>query len=619
VHFLRYLPGWVAVGFALASALLLVWVSGSGGEGSRRAAKRPASEPARFDRPWVRASIVLLMGVGFVLLRSATHLLGDGYLYLRELSLKGLLAELRATNEPGSLRLVSLVHDLCAAVGGSPVTAYRVYSVASGACYVLLAFPVARLVGRTPGARVAALGLLLTPGFLQLFFGYVETYAFVVPATLLYLWLGLRALTAPRLLWFSAALLGVLLILHVAEVALLPSLLMLAWLAPRRAAGAGGGRHRLALALVPLVAVGMLLLLRFDFATYGKAMRANHMLPLAGQPDFWQPYRMLSWAHAVDLFNQGLLVIPAAALLLPAMLHRQAWRSDRAVFLLSATVPLLLFAFLVNPEIGTFRDWDLLALPAIPLSLWLAQAAAEHLDRDPSWRRAVLAACGASALHTLLWVGVNANQQSALARFEHGLQAATLSRHARAYGWESLGSYYEQEVSDPRRAMLAYDRAVAVDGNNPRYWDLTAGQAMALGDFRKAVQYLEKAVSLQATGNPTHLNNLGACYTQLGDHERAIHYFQQAVATQPTFVMGQHNLGLALARVGRFEEAASVLTQASALQPANLVLLRDLAPILAQLGRLAEADSVMRRVQEMAARNAASRGGPTGTPGGRPR
>ena len=50
----------------------------------------------------------------------------------------------------------------------------------------------ARKLGRSHIESVIILGFLLTAGFLLLFFGYVETYPILFPATLLYLLIGIE-------------------------------------------------------------------------------------------------------------------------------------------------------------------------------------------------------------------------------------------------------------------------------------------------------------------------------------------------------------------------------------------------------------------------------------------
>jgi tetratricopeptide (TPR) repeat protein len=600
LHFLAFFPTWVTAVFLVVGVMFLI-LAFSGTAASRSGQRITALDfwaPGRgsLARSWL---LVLVASALFILFRSATHLLGDGYVYLRELPLVEASGRVRAGHEPGSLRLVAAIHHYLISHIDSPVAAYRIYSVAAGGLYVLLTVKTARAVAGTLAGRFLTLVLLLIPGYLQLFCGYVETYALIMSATLLYLWLGLQALAASRSFWLPAAILGLSLPLHFSMVALLPSLLVLLWLRGRPPNRAGRLPDWLGLSLLPLVAVATLWLLGFDLRAYLAELRNSHLLPLRSDPDFYQPYQLLSWSHLGDLLNLLVLVAPAVVMAFPVLLRRDTWRGDRSLFLLSAVVPGLFMVGLVNPEIGAFRDWDLLALPAVPLTLWTAVAMVNHLDRDPNWERLALIVCGAAALHSALWIGVNARPEAAVARFTRCMETAPLSQHARAYGWESLGSYHEHDRGDARQAANAYDRAIAVDEDNPRYWNLAGAQYAALGERRQAIRYLERAVALQTNADPSHLNNLAACYTEIGEYERAAHYFARAVDLQPRFAMGHHNLGLVLMKVGRLPEAVEALARANALQPDNPVILRDLGTALAQVGRAEEAEQVFRRLQEV--------------------
>ena len=73
-------------------------------------------------------------------------------------------------------------------------------------------------------------------------------------------------------------------------------------------------------------------------------------------------------------------------------------------------------------------------------------------------------------LHTLSWVVVNAREAAAEARFEKLLQTCPLSRYARSYGWETLGTHPMtiKRINELRRyaASPQYQRLYARLYNN---------------------------------------------------------------------------------------------------------------------------------------------------------
>ena len=159
-------------------------------------------------RTWLAKALILLAALGvFVALHTANHLLGDGYLYLRDLDAGIVQSTQRA---PLTFALIQVLHSAGSPLWETAENTYRLYSYASGVLFVLLSFPVAGTIGTTPREKSIVLAFLLSGGYLQLFFGYVETYALCLPGILLYLLLGLRVLEdrmsvlAPAILLSSA-------------------------------------------------------------------------------------------------------------------------------------------------------------------------------------------------------------------------------------------------------------------------------------------------------------------------------------------------------------------------------------------------------------------------------
>ena len=168
VDFLAYLPGWTTGVFVLSSLLLLGLIVWQG---------RFLRFLDAFPR-WIDPMVVILVGLVFVGLRSSAHLLGDGYLVLRELSEGILHRSVQGVNAPLAFWMVESLHM----IGGVPPgTAYRVYSWVAGVFYLILACVCAQRLGKGRAEHTLILGMLMTPGLIQLFCGYAETYAFFFP------------------------------------------------------------------------------------------------------------------------------------------------------------------------------------------------------------------------------------------------------------------------------------------------------------------------------------------------------------------------------------------------------------------------------------------------------
>ncbi|MDA0746579.1 MAG: tetratricopeptide repeat protein, partial [bacterium] len=554
---LTYHPTWLQIPFALFASLLLLPPAR---DQILQLFKRlsPLLDH-RTGRAALSFILILALAILFYFFRSAVHLLGDGYLYLRELD-NAVWNELpRVDRAPLTFWITRTLHNL----GGSAQTTYRIYSFASGLFYLALIFPIARTLGRNRTESIATGAFLLSAGFLQLFCGYVENYALLLPALLLYFLAGLRALQNQLSPWIPALALAFFLPLHFAFLAFLPSLALLLWLCEKPTGLRSIIRASAPLVTLPLIVLTILFMLGIHPFAYFKKLASGHLLPLFSEPDFYQPYRLFSLAHLLDVLNQQLLVAPAACLTI-FLIRKQKSLDPPQLFLLTATLFSLLFTFLANPEIGAFRDWDILVLPALPFSLWAARRiAVQNPDRNLLAHIALLLV-GAAALHTALWIGLNANPTAAEHRYKNLLQNSQLSKHAGSYGWETLGIYYRNH-NKLEHALEAYQQAIKASPN-PRHWFSTGTLQSTLGRKQEAIESYQKAIALKSDFAEAY-SNLGNTYQDLKQYENAIASFQKSVDLNPNFADAYSNLGNALQAIGRTEDAIVYFQEAVAHKP----------------------------------------------------
>ena len=547
-------------------------------------------------RTWIaRALLILLALAGFIALQSSRHLLGDGYLYLRELD-AGITQ--RVDRAPLTFALIRVLHHAGAGLWHTAENTYRVYSYASGLLYLLLAFATAGVLGKNNREKSVVLAFLVTAGYVQLFFGYVENYAFYMPASLLYLLAGLRCLENRAPLWVPALALGLLVPFHFLFVLFAPSLLILAYFQYRRRETSTPRWKRIpaivaALCAAPVAAVLVFWLAGFDAAAFlERTGGKHHILPLFSDPGFHVPYRIVSISHLLDFVNLQILSAPAALMAL-FLFGRQDLRHHP--FLLAAAVVPLFFTFIANPEIGAFRDWDILALPALPLTLWAASALLENGKRAGGRARNVSVICAAAALHTMLWIGVNANPAAAEARYAHLVRR--LDGHAGSYGWETLGTYYRLRGKTVP-ALNAYRRALDANPRNPRHWLAVGIIYCDLGRAERGIDHLRKAVEIRPDLSEAHIN-LGAAYLGTGRHGEAIDHLEKAVELQPGSALALVNLGAAYNETGRFSEAVDPLGKALEIQPGHAGAHVNIGASYHGLGRYEEAVEHLKKALEL--------------------
>ena len=560
VDFLSYLPAPVQALFVLLSVLLFV-------PGFRRQVRAAASTlPLSL---WgrgrsVRITRVLLLFVAlaaFVALSSARHFLGDGYHVLEKLDAETWHDAYRA---PFTYTVIGTLHRLGSALWETAENTYRVYSYVSGILYVLISIPVAAVFGKNALEKSIVLAFLLTTGYMQQFFGYVENYAVYLPGLLIYILLGLRTLEQRMPLFVTALALGMLVAFHRVLAIFGPSLLFLAYHDFRRRQGSiSTGRNILAttaaFCCVPLSTALFLTLSGVGFDAYVGRTGSGEFLPLFQEPGFYAQYRMFSFPHLVDFVNLRLLSAPAACLALFLMRKRILGR--HAFLVLCAIVPLF-FTLIAKANIGAFRDWDILSLPALPLTLLAAAAVLERIpDREQRFHTACLV-CGAAALHTVLWIGLNASAGPAEARFTS--QLGRLTGHASATGWITMGKYHGDQ-DNPAAAIEAYKRALETDPANANHWMIVGAVYREMGKSASAIEFYEKAAELLPDHAVSYMN-LGAAFSDLGQFDKAIAYTRKAIAIQPGNATVHQNLGAMYRMTGQVAKAIEHLEIAVALR-----------------------------------------------------
>ncbi|MCE2440266.1 MAG: tetratricopeptide repeat protein [Candidatus Latescibacteria bacterium] len=561
VDFLYYMPAPVQVAFVLLAVLLFV-------PRIQRlcrtcATSLPFALWGEGRRVWLTRTLVVLIALaGFFLLSTARHFLGDGYPLLEKLD-AGIWSE--SHRAPLSWALILALHDIGQPHWETAENTYRFYSYASGVLYVLLTFPVAAAIGKTNRDKSIVFAFLLTAGYIQLFFGYVEHYPVFMPTLLLYLLAGLHAVKQRATLFVPACVLGLLIALHQAFTVFGPSLVFLAYRAVRQRQDARPAWKDVltnigALCCVPVTAALFVFISGIGFDAYISRLGGRNFLPLFSEPGYLSQYRILSLAHVLDFFNLQLLAAPAVCLSL--FLVRRKSFTGQPFLTLCAVVPLF-FTFLANPEIGAFRDWDVMALPALPLTLWAASALLQGMRHREDLFRGAFMICGAGALHGVLWIGLNANAGTAEDRFVDQLDR--LKGGASVNGWLTMGRFHGQQ-GNRAAAHEAFRRSIEADPTNPNRW-LTAGNfSRKTGQYTSAIGYFNKAVELNPDDAMPYMN-LGAAYSDMRQFDKAIEFTRKAIALDPDLASAHLNLGAIYRKTAQHDKAIQHLEKASALRP----------------------------------------------------
>lgn len=296
--------------------------------------------------------------------------------------------------------------------GWDVATVYRVISVLSGVIFLQILFSLAEEMGQSRVKRLFIWSLVATGGFMQLFFGYIESYTIIPTGIVAYLWLGVHFLKGRSTLFWPIVCLSLTNAFHPSTIVLWPSAFVLIRERPRtewfKFAAIPVAVALSVVALMEHGKHGIDALLGVDFP--GGADR-RWFVPLRHPGTEWEHYTMFSWGHLLDIVNEQLLVAPFG-LLLAILLGKEAFRKvkgeERKIlfFLILASAFYLLFTWTWNPDYGGRKDWDLFACVGIPLNVLAAFMVTRVWSEEETKEKGFLVVV-ASLIHTTLWVYFN--------------------------------------------------------------------------------------------------------------------------------------------------------------------------------------------------------------------
>ena len=507
--------------------------------------------------PWRMASLPILALVLFASLPVSRHYLGDGELLLRTFRISVTPRSWQGINAPLPYYLIDRLR-----LTYEPEAVIRTISILSGVLYTLVAIVLSRRLFTEAKKRAIVLCLILTPAYLQLFFGYIETYPVIYPLLLAYFFTGLLSLENRCPVLIPSVLMGILLITHFSLVVLAPSLLVLAIIRWRSGA-LPVVRATIETIACPLVALALLWTISFEPDIYFEGMKKSHLLPLIADEGY--AYGFLSLTHLGNIVNEHLLVAPAVLIVLAA--YPYGWASKRRdhLFLLAGALPAVFFTIVANPEIGAFRDWDAFAYPALPLLLLASLVIIRQVRRTDQMRAAVQIG-GISAIHTAFWIFLNAQPALAEARYTTLLDISILSPTARSYGWEAVGAQRRRE-GDLAGEHHAFEKAAEANPTNYRYWNTLGTVATRQNFTKEAIDYYQKALEANPGSFESH-SNIGSAYSRIADYDKAIHHYLEAIQRNPKLFGELYaNLGAAFLMTGQLEKSLGAYEEAMTRSP----------------------------------------------------
>ncbi len=202
-----------------------------------------------------------------------------------------------------------------------------------------------------------------------------------------------------------------------------------------------------------------------DFISKVLGGAKNPILPFTKISTNYQAYTFFSVGHVIDLLNLFFLIQPTAVILLFTggwLMYKQKNKTAEKLFLVIMMLCGIVFICSANCWLGMSRDWDALAVFSGGISVaavygWFCGSKESHIRRELFAAVTVVA-----LLQTGLWIGINANETSALQRIDILQEDPRWSEFAKWSIAKIRGNFYwsRKEFAD---AAKWYERVVALE------------------------------------------------------------------------------------------------------------------------------------------------------------
>lgn len=521
-NLLHYYPAGAAVAWA-ALTLALVWWP------ARGRAPDGAAPITRLSP----AVVALFAGIAALLclhaLRSQSHLLGDGYEVIRRLR----QGNTPAPRSPLFNLFAPVVFRAMGGVGadgGGAAAGW--FAILAGAITVaVVAFVAVRILRRGHAGGGAALALLVLTPLLQIFAGYVESYASFHAAAILFFAFAFDRLTGGGVgaLAGATAALVIALASHPFAATLVPGWLLLA-AAPVTAKDVAPGttRRRLLFGAGALAAVTLALTLLFAVRPELRASNnpwryaSPQELAILAWKLFHNAFGTRPWAHrhtiastlhVSDVLNTAWLVgAPGIAVLLGLLVRPEGRRAlgslPARVALLALPLALFSRSFLRTP-LGASRDWDVFAGLGLGCNA-VAAGALLGLGRG-GWFRPVAAV---GLFFALPYLGIQMSVDRSARRHFDAIEAEPRPEPFLESGYHGVMGDRFADLGQYGLATRAYERSLAVFPRKDYAWRLGTVE-MAQRHYDRAVRALTQTIAL----DPDHreaMTELGNALNGLG-------------------------------------------------------------------------------------------------------
>jgi len=511
--------------------------------------------------------------IAAMLLRAATPLLGDGFFLVKNFAetLRG-ADSIYPRNEPlATFYYFSFMTVLKVVTFQDFMDAFLIADLLLGIVFITCVFYTIRALLTDSLDRFLAFFFLSTLPYMQLFFGYVETYAAILTMLALFTLVSVLCIKrkVPFMLVTVTALIMVL--THYLALLLVPALIYLTWFVWKNE---GSKPILKGYGLLVFTFFLLLIITGFNLSQFNESVPYSHFLPLSLSVDpieaHSEAYTLFSLFHGIDLLNFFILLCAPSILLISLIYfagERRGFTSTEGRLMLIAFVPVLLFLLIVKFDIGAAKDWDVFA-PYTLLLGCLALVVFFPSETDEK-KRAFLIVATVTLLHSLTFFVLNASVQPSVKRYESFFNTKTLSNFG--FYSSSLGlALYHHQMKNESEVIRIWERYIAHYPADGRGYSNIITNLKNFGT--DSVGRIEETFRRWLTANPDDSTavisysrfslDLGNFSFNEGQLENARMFYTRAIYFDQQYARGFNNLGSVYAQEGKFDTAKVLFEKA---------------------------------------------------------
>lgn len=494
-------------------------------------------------------------------------------------------------NQPLVLLTLRTVQSLLKENGSGDIKdVYKWVDLAAGIIFLAFVFLFMSRLKITILNKILTVLFLLAGGGTQFFFGYIENYALLYAFTAGYVVTGWLALKKDIPVFIPLVIFMVMAGLHLGALIFLPTLFIFLYMSWR------GNKLNAILLGIGAVSIAGIVLWLSNYSLLQLVVRIGaafkyDFLPFI-TPSAGAAYTMISPIHILDWINLNLLIAPfslIAVVIFILMIRSRDWvTKPENIFLLGTSLFGLLFTFIMNPALGMFRDWDMMASFFVPLMIFSVIMFVENITVSLQ-KYIFLVVTVLALIHTTARIGINADENKHLARAEILTNPKFMARFAEVFYYDRLANAFWGR-NDYARTKKWYERYTAIDSSNPRIIANLSDVYRKLNEKENVYRMLKRSVEL-GTRDPKVYSNLSVELFNHGKISEAIAMAETALIIYPDYALGHANLGLMCMNTNQIDHAINNIEKALMLGMTDAKLFRSLGDAYEMKGNQAKAIS----------------------------